>query len=548
MLKPGDAFDRYTIDAVIGQGGMGSVYRAHDTRLDRRVALKVISDESAQREDARGRLVREARSAAALDHPNAVSIFDVGELEGAPYIVMELVSGRTLREVVGDATIPLSTRVGWLADVARALGAAHRRGLVHRDVKPENVMVRDDGVVKVLDFGIARRVTGQVSASGSVDVGAPTQSPAQPTLTREGVKVGTPAYMAPEQIRGDALDGRADQFVWGVLAFELLTGKLPWRGRHDALSLVASILTDDVPALDGVPPAVQSVVRRALSKKPDDRFPSMEDLVRALEGTGKGEVDPKREPPAQADALPEPRAKVGAGARIAAPTAEQASRSTVLQRYSTEEVQEILSRAVEQQEHARADTRLGFDDLLAAAREVGVDGEILRQASRDLRAKQAVAADDGAARDAWLRKKRRRFYRHLGIWAIVNTALLLMSFMGNSPGDTLPVAVFWGIGVAIHALRTFTVHEDDWREEREKEEKKARKERRRAQAIDRALDEGASVLLKTGAALRRRVAAPPPASADRVRVAAMDTGAGTDAAAEEEAAAAERGPGERERM
>ena len=213
MLKPGDTFDRYTIDAVIGQGGMGSVYRAHDTRLDRRVALKVISDGAAGA-DANARLLREAKAAAALDHPNAVSIFECGELDGAPYIVMELVSGRTLREVVGDASIPVATRVGWLADVARALGAAHRRGLVHRDVKPENVMVRDDGVVKVLDFGIARRAAGQV------DAGAPTQPPALPTLTKEGVKVGTPTYMAPEQIRGEDLDGRADQFAWGVLTYE----------------------------------------------------------------------------------------------------------------------------------------------------------------------------------------------------------------------------------------------------------------------------------------------------------------------------------------
>src|SRR3954464_7281608 len=146
MLKPGDTFERYTIEALIGQGGMGCVYRAYDPRLGRRVALKVISEGSAPAADAR--LVREARTAAAFDHPNAVAIFDVGELDGAPYIVMELVAGRTLREAVGDASVPVATRAGWLGDVARALAAAHRRGLVHRDIKPENVMVRDDGVVK----------------------------------------------------------------------------------------------------------------------------------------------------------------------------------------------------------------------------------------------------------------------------------------------------------------------------------------------------------------------------------------------------------------
>jgi serine/threonine protein kinase len=165
MLKPGDTFERYTIDAAIGQGGMGCVYRAHDSRLDRRVALKVISEGAAARGDADARLLREARAAAALDHPNAVSIFDVGELDGSPYIVMELVSGRTLREAVGDASTPVATRAAWLGDVARALAAAHRRGLVHRDVKPENVMVRDDGVVKVLDFGIARRAPPSIPSA-----------------------------------------------------------------------------------------------------------------------------------------------------------------------------------------------------------------------------------------------------------------------------------------------------------------------------------------------------------------------------------------------
>ena len=232
MLKPGDAFERYTIEALLGQGGMGCVYRAHDPRLERRVALKVISDATAHA-DANARLVREARSAAALDHPNAVAIFDVGELDGAPYIVMELVEGHTLR----GATGPVATRTAQLADVARALAGAHKRGLIHRDIKPENVMVREDGVVKVLDFGIARR------AGGTVDPRGPTQTPALPTLTVEGVKLGTPMYMAPEQIRGDALDGRADQFAWGVLAYELLAGRLPWRGGHDALAVMASVLT-----------------------------------------------------------------------------------------------------------------------------------------------------------------------------------------------------------------------------------------------------------------------------------------------------------------
>ncbi len=423
MLKPGDTFERYTIDAAIGQGGMGCVYRAHDSRLDRRVALKVISEGvSRSGGDADARLLREARSAAALDHPNAVSIFDVGSLDGAPYIVMELVSGRTLREVLGDATIPVATRAGWLGDVARALAAAHRKGLIHRDIKPENVMVRDDGVIKVLDFGIARRVAGQVDPS------APTQAPAQPTLTKEGIKVGTPIYMAPEQIRGDALDGRADQFAWGVLAYELLTGAPPWRGGGEPLAVVASILTDELPrvalANAGVPPGVEMVVRRALEKRPEDRFASMDELARALDGALKGEAvseKPASPPAARAEA---PRSGV-AGGGVAGGAAPAAS-ATLLKRYTTQEVQEILSRAVDQQELKRADARLDFDDLVAAAAEVGVEPQVLREASRELRLRREEKANEGAAVQAWVRRRHRKFYRHLGVWAIVNTALMII--------------------------------------------------------------------------------------------------------------------------
>ena len=557
MLKPGDTFERYTIDAAIGHGGMGSVYRAHDARLDRRVALKVISDgiESAGRADADLRLVREARAAAALDHPNAVSIFDVGSFEGAPYIVMELVPGRTLREVVGDGSVPVATRVAWLADAARALGAAHQLGLIHRDIKPENVMVRDDGVVKVLDFGIARRTS-------SVDGSAPTMSPALPTLTKEGVKVGTPVYMAPEQIRSDALDGRADQFAWGVLAYELLAGKLPWRGAGEPHAAVASILTDDVPREPleraSLPPDVEAVVLRALEKKPEARFASMDDVVRALDAALRGPGSSERSSERESARMP----SIGAAppsstprsaprsAREAAPAPSAAS-ATLLQRYSTDEVQEILARAVEQQEALGGDTRLGFDDLVAAAREVGVDPEVLRAASRDLRARQHAQPDLGAARDARIRKKRRGIYRHLGIWAIVNVAMMLVGLVegGHDPTGFFVPGLLWGIGLAIHGLRAFMADEDDWREENEKKEKQERKKRRRAQAIDRALDEGAAALLKTGALLQRRIApSQGRAPAPRVRVSAAGTATGeSEAAAEEEAAAAERARAERRR-
>jgi serine/threonine-protein kinase len=510
MLQPGDTFERYTVEALIGQGGMGSVYRAQDTRLGRRVALKVISDRVAG-PHARERLLREALAAAALDHPNAIAIFDVGEIDGGPYIVMELCAGRTLRAEIGDQSVPLSARLTQLADIGRALAGAHRRGLVHRDIKPENVMIRDDGMVKVLDFGIARRT------SGEVDPAAPTQTPALPTLTIEGIKLGTPVYMAPEQIKGDELDGRADQFAWGVVAYELLAGRLPWRGG-DALAAMASALTDpiDRAPLDaaGVPRPVQDVVLRALEKRPEQRFATMDEAVKALEAAMRGE------PPAPAPSLD--------------PEAARPSNATAEQRFSTGEVREVLGKAIEKQAARQGTTKLGFEELLGVAAEVGVDEESLREASRALRraseekkgaagkggvakgdvakgdvakgdvakgdvakgdvakgdvAKGDVAMDElpgeprfaggprlsGAARAekaaAWVRRQRRNFLRHAGIYAILNAAILFMGFvlLPFTPWWIwiLP-AITWGIGVAIHGLVAFTAHPDDWEVEDER--------------------------------------------------------------------------------
>jgi len=444
MLRPGDNFGRYTIEALIGQGGMGCVYRAHDPRLDRRVALKVISEGSGGGV-ANARLLREARAAAAFDHPNAVAIFDVNELAGEPYIVMELVEGRTLRHVPGAVALPVAVRVAQLADVARALGAAHKRGLVHRDIKPENVMIRDDGMVKVLDFGIARR-TG-----GSVDPRSATQ-PALPTLTVEGVKLGTPVYMAPEQIRGDELDGRADQFAWGVLAYELLAGKLPWRGAGDALAVMASVLTDPVDRLAleqaGVSAGVAGIVLRALEKRPEDRFASMDELRSALESAGRGEV------------VEPAKARLPAGATLA-------------QQFSTSEVRQVLGQAIEQQAAKEGSMKLGFEDLIAVAAEVGVDVESLREASRALRTRgeeQLAARANDAKRDAWLRQKRLVFFRHAGIYGIVNTALLVLGLvlLSFTPWWIwfLP-ALGWGVGLAIHGLIAFSANEHDWIEHNE---------------------------------------------------------------------------------
>ncbi len=284
-FQPGDRFGRYELMKLLGKGGMGEVYRAQDTVLHRLVALKVLAagtwGTGPNQTDGAARILREARAAAGVSHANAVAIYDVGEVDGVAFLAMELVVGQTLRTFVGDPSIALPRKLRWLADVARALGAAHRLGVIHRDIKPENIMVREDGVVKVLDFGIARRAK-------VVDPAAPTEGASTPgTLSTEGIVVGTPMYMAPEQMRGEPLDGRADQFAWGVLAYELLAGRLPWDVSEGQLQLLSQILSKDV---DGpravnpeIPVQVDAAIRVAMSKAAKNRFPTMDELADEVE-------------------------------------------------------------------------------------------------------------------------------------------------------------------------------------------------------------------------------------------------------------------------
>ncbi len=301
QLEPGEQIDRYRIVARLGAGGMGEVYSAFDTLLQRHVALKLLLPEAetpgstgARGSSGSARILREARAAAALEHPNVVHVYDVGELRepperrGVAYLAMEMIQGKPLRAYVSEAT-PMSDRLRWLRDIALALGAAHERGLVHRDVKPENVMIRNDGVVKVLDFGIAKRNVGVVDWAQS------TEAHVLSSLSKaDGVAIGTPYYMAPEQMRGEAIDGRADQFSWGVVAFELLVGRGPWKIEGaDALSLVAQVLSKraEIPrALNAeIPEPVSLAITRALAKERDDRFPTMSDLIATLDlGPGVG--------------------------------------------------------------------------------------------------------------------------------------------------------------------------------------------------------------------------------------------------------------------
>ena len=264
----------YRIVAFLARGGTGEVYRATDVRLRRDVALKVLTPEARGDGDSQRveRFVREARLTASLDHPNIVRLYDVGLFDGRPYFVAELLDGETLRARIGRGTLTIEEVLRIGTDVARGLVAAHAAGSVHRDLKPENIFLTRQGATKILDFGIAKLAIDDAARDGLS------------TLT--GVVLGTAGYLAPEQIRGAEVDGRADLFALGAILFEMLTGRRAFAREHTVDTLHA-ILHDAPPdALEerrDVPPALAAVVRRLLEKAPDARFQSAGDLVSALE-------------------------------------------------------------------------------------------------------------------------------------------------------------------------------------------------------------------------------------------------------------------------
>src|ERR1035438_9198814 len=230
-----ERFGPYQIAARLGQGGMGEVYLAHDTRLGRDVAIKVIAHERAGDTNLQSRFEREARAASALNHPNIVSVYDVGEQDGTQYIVSELVRGESLRQMISRGPVPAPELARIATQIADALIAAHAAGIIHRDLKPENIMVTVEGRVKVLDFGLARCIKQHVSDSQSTV----TQSAA----TQPGLVMGTAGYMSPEQICGQAVDHRSDIFSVGVILYEMATGARAFRGRN-SIETMSAVLRD----------------------------------------------------------------------------------------------------------------------------------------------------------------------------------------------------------------------------------------------------------------------------------------------------------------
>ncbi|HEY6843059.1 MAG TPA: serine/threonine-protein kinase, partial [Thermoanaerobaculia bacterium] len=256
-LQTGSRLGPYEISAPIGAGGMGEVYSARDTRLGREVAVKVLPHELTNDRDRLTRFEREARSASALNHPNIVTIHDFTSDDGDAWLVMELIRGESLRDAISRGPMALKKTIALATGIAEGLAAAHRAGLVHRDLKPENIMLTGDGVPKILDFGLAKNVV--VADHSNV--------PTTPQITRAGVVMGTATYMSPEQARGEAVDFRTDQFSFGIIVYEMLTGKNPFR-RASPVDSLAAILNDDPPPLDE---PLGSIVARCLEKNPEDR-------------------------------------------------------------------------------------------------------------------------------------------------------------------------------------------------------------------------------------------------------------------------------------
>ena len=277
-LKPGTKLGRYEIRAKIGTGGMGEVYLAQDAKLDRKVALKILPTDVATHHDRMHRFEQEAKAASALNHPNIITIFEIEQVDSVNFIATEFIDGQTLRERMRSGPMKLGEVLEVAIQSASALSAAHDAGIVHRDIKPENLMLRRDGIVKVLDFGLAKLTDRPVATS--VDTEALTRAQIK---TEPGVVMGTAIYMSPEQARGLEVDARTDIFSLGVLIYEMVAGRLPFEGSNQN-EIVASIIGDKaVPPLarytQEVPAELERIVAKAARKNRDERYQTIKDLL-----------------------------------------------------------------------------------------------------------------------------------------------------------------------------------------------------------------------------------------------------------------------------
>src|SRR2546425_1275825 len=267
----GRTIGRYQILEQLGAGGMGEVYLAEDKHLLRKVALKVLPAFFTRDRERVRRFQQEARAASALNHPNILTIYEIGQIDSHQFIATEFVEGETLRQRMIKSPMSMSELLGLATQIASALTAAHQTGIVHRDIKPENIMLREDGIVKVLDFGLAKLIAGQSSESEASTI----------FHTRPGVIMGTPHYMSPEQARGLKVDARSDIWSLGVVLYEMVGGRLPFAGATIS-DVIATILHREPPSLllyrSDMPVELERIVEKALTKGPDERYQTAKDV------------------------------------------------------------------------------------------------------------------------------------------------------------------------------------------------------------------------------------------------------------------------------
>ena len=277
-LAGGKKLDGYEVVGLVGTGGMGEVYRARDPALKREVAIKVLPSFVSRDPDRLHRFEQEAQAAAALNHPNILAVYQFGVFEGAPYLVSELLEGSTLREVLRHSAIPIRKAIDYGVQIAHGLAAAHDKGIVHRDLKAENLFVTKHRRVKILDFGLAKLTQRQPDSDG--DAATLTAG------TDPGMVMGTAGYTSLEQVRGAPVDHRTDIFALGAILYEMLTGKRAFQ-RSTSAETMTAILNDDPPSISQIvqasPPGLQRVIHRCLEKNPEQRFHSASDLAFALE-------------------------------------------------------------------------------------------------------------------------------------------------------------------------------------------------------------------------------------------------------------------------
>ena len=274
----GSTVSHYKILEKIGEGGMGEVYLAEDTKLKRKVALKFLAKELTTNEERKQRFIQEARAAAAIEHPHIAAIHDIDEADGNLFIAMEHVRGQSLREVIQQQDLSLRKSMELAAQVADGLSAAHEQGIVHRDLKPENILVSEKGYAKIIDFGLAKLLEPFVQNSDSSD----SEETATKLKTREGLVMGTVAYMSPEQAKGKPVDARSDVFSYGAVLYEMLSGRSPFRRETPAESISAVLKETPQPVTVDSPemaPELQRILRKALAKDPNDRYQTMRDLT-----------------------------------------------------------------------------------------------------------------------------------------------------------------------------------------------------------------------------------------------------------------------------